>query len=56
MVKDPVCGVEIDPEVTRWQGKYLGETYYFCCLSCLEAFEKDPLRYIEQDHASRSAS
>jgi P-type Cu+ transporter len=44
--KDPVCGAYVDPDETEWHCKYQGETFYFCCLHCLEAFEMNPLRYI----------
>ena len=52
MVRDPVCGALLDPESAACQCKYLGETFYFCCLHCQEQFLVDPLRYI----APRSAS
>ena len=45
MYRDPVCGMEVDPEEAPWRLTYLGETYYFCCLGCKEAFEEEPQLY-----------
>ncbi len=30
MVKDPVCGMEIDPKEAAGKSEYQGQTYYFC--------------------------
>lgn len=51
-VKDPVCGMEIDPETAADKSEYQGKTYYFCAPGCKKAFDKDPQKYIstEQDH------
>lgn len=45
-VKDPVCGMAVDPEKTRSASVHQGKTYYFCSLSCRDKFEKSPARYI----------
>jgi len=45
MVKDPVCGMEVDEKTTKHKTEHMGNTYYFCCASCKEAFEKNPRRY-----------
>jgi YHS domain-containing protein len=39
----PVLGEPIDPAVYT---DYEGRRIYFCCTSCLKAFEKDPEKYI----------
>ena len=31
MVKDPVCGMEIEPDKAADHTQYGGQTYYFCC-------------------------
>ena len=38
LVRDPVCGMEIDPAETRHQATVDGESYWFCCRGCLEEF------------------
>ena len=45
MFRDPVCGMEVDAEEAEWYVRYHGETYYFCSLACMEAFEEDPEAY-----------
>lgn len=46
-VKDPVCGMEIDPRKAAATHNHHGMTYYFCSPSCKENFEKEPARYIK---------
>ena len=50
MVKDPVCGMEVNPEVAAAQSlsaEHEGETYYFCGRGCLLDFTDDPARVFE---------
>lgn len=46
-VKDPVCGMEVDPAKAAAKVEYKGKTYYFCAAACKKAFEKDPERYLK---------
>ncbi|MEM2110217.1 MAG: heavy metal translocating P-type ATPase [Candidatus Odinarchaeota archaeon] len=39
MVRDPVCGMEVDPEKTPFKKEVNGRTYYFCSETCLRIFE-----------------
>jgi YHS domain-containing protein len=41
MVKDPVCGMEVDPKTTAGKSDYQGQTYYFCSMECKKAFDKN---------------
>jgi uncharacterized protein len=41
---DPVCGMNVEVGSATEAG-YRGQTYYFCCSHCREAFEGDPERY-----------
>lgn len=47
MVKDPVCGTEV--EEGKFCSSYAGKKYCFCSPSCKEAFEKKPSRYVKAD-------
>lgn len=47
MVKDPVCGMEVDEHEVTHQLQYMGKTYYFCTTRCKESFEKDPEIYLK---------
>jgi len=45
-VKDPVCGMEIDPKNAAATAEYKGETYYFCSAACHDKFKAEPEKYI----------
>jgi len=45
-VKDPVCGMEIDPKSAATTAEYKGETYYFCSAACHDKFKAEPEKYI----------
>lgn len=40
MVKDPVCGMEIDEKKAQFSFVKNGEKYYFCSENCYEEFKK----------------
>jgi Cu+-exporting ATPase len=44
-VKDPVCGMEIDPESAAATEEYQGRTYHFCSAACHEKFKAEPEKY-----------
>jgi P-type Cu+ transporter len=43
--KDPVCGMNVDPETAAGHSEYQGETYHFCSKSCKAKFDAEPGRY-----------
>ena len=43
---DPVCGKAVDPLNAPARIDYGGRTYHFCRAGCLDAFMKDPKRYV----------
>ena len=45
-VRDPVCGMEIEPQSAFAQRKHMGQTFYFCSQSCVSQFDADPHRYV----------
>ena len=45
-VKDPVCGMEIDPNTAAGTSEYKGQTYYFCSPGCKKSFDKEPEKYV----------
>ena len=47
MVKDPVCGMEVDPSTAQYKTVYKGKIYYFCSHHCKKAFEENPDYYLE---------
>ncbi|WP_293812981.1 heavy metal translocating P-type ATPase [uncultured Bosea sp.] len=45
-VKDPVCGMTIDPATAEHQAAHAGKTYFFCSAGCQNQFEADPAAYV----------
>ena len=45
-VKDPVCGMTVDPATAAHRADHDGETYYFCSAGCREKFVADPACYL----------
>ncbi len=53
LVKDPVCGMDVDPHAGKPHAEHKGRTYYFCCEGCRTKFLADPERYLGK--AARAA-
>jgi heavy metal translocating P-type ATPase len=45
-VKDPVCGMSVDPATAKFTAEHAGETYYFCSAKCHDKFVADPGVYL----------
>ena len=43
---DPVCGMAVDPARAAVKIDYEGRTYFFCKAGCLEAFIREPSKYL----------
>ena len=48
MAKDPVCGMEVNPEQAAGTSEYQGQTYYFCSPDCKRTFDGNPQQYATQ--------
>ncbi|MGB0085439.1 MAG: heavy metal translocating P-type ATPase [Rhodomicrobiaceae bacterium] len=55
MVKDPVCGMSVNPETSTHRADYQGQTYHFCRAGCREKFMADPERYLAPSEAPAEA-
>ena len=47
LVRDPVCGMMIEPQDAVSHQEYTGQTYYFCSPSCAKRFATDPQAFLE---------
>ncbi|MFL6304159.1 MAG: heavy metal translocating P-type ATPase [Candidatus Sulfotelmatobacter sp.] len=47
-VRDPVCGMRVDPHSTQHRHQYEGRTYYFCSGGCRAKFIVDPQKYLSK--------
>jgi len=45
-VKDPVCGMTVDPAKTQHHAWHDGEAFHFCSAGCRSKFLADPERYL----------
>jgi len=45
-VRDPVCGMEIEPQSAFAHREHMGQTFYFCSKSCVDQFDADPHHYV----------
>jgi Cu+-exporting ATPase len=48
-VRDPVCGMTVNPETSKHRFDHGGRTFHFCSAGCRTKFAADPLAYLEKD-------
>jgi Cu+-exporting ATPase len=51
MLKDPICGMEIEDRDSVIKRKYMGKTYFFCSFSCRDAFDAEPQKYSDRNNS-----
>ena len=54
-VKDPVCGMDVDPHTAKHRAEHQGRTYYFCSAGCRTKFVENPARYLDAGVAQAKA-
>ncbi len=54
-VKDPVCGMMVDPAAGKPHMAYKGHEYHFCSDSCHGKFKADPEKYLTAQSAATPA-
>ncbi len=47
IVRDPVCGMTVDPAAGNPTAQHAGHVFHFCSASCRDKFTADPDRYLE---------
>ena len=55
-MKDPVCGMTVDPHATAHRAQYEGKPYYFCSSGCQWKFMAEPAKYVEPAAARKAES
>ena len=45
-VKDPVCGMSVDPHTAEYRGQHAGKVWYFCSSRCQSKFEENPENFL----------
>ncbi len=46
-LKDPVCGMTVDPAKASATFEHKGTKYFFCCAGCATKFQSDPDKYLK---------
>lgn len=54
-VKDPVCGMKIDPAKAQFKSEYEGKTYYFCSAGCKAKFDANPSQYLIKEEKTTAS-
>ncbi|WP_027330542.1 heavy metal translocating P-type ATPase [Marinimicrobium agarilyticum] len=48
-VKDPVCGMSVNPQTAKHRSEHTGKTWYFCSAKCRSKFDETPEKYLGED-------
>ncbi len=51
-MKDPICGMDVEPDAAAGSLVHQGVTYYFCSAHCLEKFRANPAKFLTQDSST----
>jgi Cu+-exporting ATPase len=54
-VKDPVCGMNVDPATSKHRFEHQATTFHFCSARCREKFAADPAKYLEKKEPAQNA-
>jgi DNA-binding transcriptional ArsR family regulator/YHS domain-containing protein len=49
LTTDPVCQMRLSPKTAAFATVHQRQSYYFCASGCLEAFKKEPSRYVQSN-------
>jgi len=44
MVRDPICGMNVEPHTARFSTHRNGQIYYFCSQVCKDTFAKNSIK------------
>ncbi len=53
VVKDLVCGMDVETAAAAEETSHEGHTYYFCSLKCKSKFDLTPEHYLNKSVASQ---
>jgi len=54
-VRDPVCGMDVDPATTKFHVEHAGQRVHFCSAKCQAKFLAEPARYLAPRHETPAA-
>jgi Cu+-exporting ATPase len=50
MARDPVCGMDVNPQSATFRAEHEGQTYFFCSRGCMLDFQDEPARYLDPSY------
>lgn len=50
-LRDPVCGMTVDPATSKHRFDHHGEIFHFCSAGCRSKFAADPAKYLAKEKA-----
>jgi Cu+-exporting ATPase len=53
-VKDPVCGMTVEPHNAKYQSQYETKTWYFCSSRCKSKFDENPEEYLNDKQKTQA--
>src|SRR6202035_2958417 len=56
LVKDPVCGMDVNPATSKHKVDHAGKSYFFCCAGCAQKFKSNPDKYLAPDARAGSSN
>jgi len=54
-MRDPVCGMSVDPGTAGNHAQFASVDYYFCSANCKNKFQTDPISYVRNASPTSSA-
>ncbi|HSG94369.1 MAG TPA: heavy metal translocating P-type ATPase [Afifellaceae bacterium] len=49
VIRDPICGMTVDPDAGKPSHEHAGHVYHFCCDGCRTKFAADPEAYLKAE-------
>ncbi len=56
MAKDPVCGMDVEPQSAFATRKHMSQDFFFCSQPCVDTFDRNPHQYGHLSHHTAHAS
>ena len=53
-VKDPVCGMSVEPQTAQHQSQHDDQTWYFCSSRCKSKFDENPEEYLDDKQKTQA--
>ena len=55
MVKDPICGMDVDSKIAKLKAEKDGKAYYFCSKNCYDKFTGEIKLQKSHEHQHQEA-